>query len=205
MQTTNRLNRDALMQAIDIYRDAMRPFIIRQLRRVQGASVEELIERGLGDRQADEFYRRLDENGDIESAIDLNYFPKIFRDNWRATFAQQFNDDPSVQNMLWLIKTARDQIAHPRETQDIDDRVHQSTHLYHIADLLGRINAPDEKQAVEAIRDNLFASAESGEQTDSMRLDEESQTLSTEIRDGQDTSQRRSSNDLTPWRDDHPS
>ena len=73
--------------------------------------------------------------------------------------------------------------------------------MYDITDLLGRINAPDEKQAVEAIRDNLFASAESEEQTDSMRLDEESQTLSTEIRDGQDTSQRRSSNNLTPWRD----
>ena len=194
MQTTSRSNRDALMQAIDIYRDAMRPFIIRQLRRVQGASVEELIERGLGDRQADEFYRRLDENGDIESAIDLNYFPKIFRDNWRAAFAQQFNDDPSVQNMLWLIKTARDQIAHPGR-QDIEAE-YTRVHLYHIADLLGRINAPDEKQAVEAIRDNLFASAESGEQADSMPLDEGSQ-----IRDGQDTPQRRSSNNLTPWRE----
>ena len=199
MQIANRPNRDALMQAIDIYRDAMRPFILRQLRRVQGATVEELIERGLGGRQTDEFYQRLAENSDIESAIDLNYFPRVVRDNWRGAFAQHFNDDPSVQNMLWLIKTARDQIAHPG-TQDIDAE-YTRARLYDITDLLGRINAPDEKQAVEEIRDNLFASAESGEQTDSMRLDEESQTLSTEIRDGQDTSQRRSSNNLTPWRD----
>ena len=199
MQIANRPNRDALMQAIDIYRDAMRPFILRQLRRVQGATVEELIERGLGGRQADEFYQRLAENSDIESAIDLNYFPRVVRDNWRGAFAQHFNDDPSVQNMLWLIKTARDQIAHPG-TQDIDAE-YTRARLYDITDLLGRINAPDEKQAVEEIRDNLFASAESEEQTDSMRLDEESQTLSTEIRDGQDTSQRRSSNNLTPWRD----
>ena len=199
MQIANRPNRDALMQAIDIYRDAMRPFILRQLRRVQGATVEELIERGLGGRQTDEFYQRLAENSDIESAIDLNYFPRVVRDNWRGAFAQHFNDDPSVQNMLWLIKTARDQIAHPG-TQDIDAE-YTRARLYDITDLLGRINAPDEKQAVEEIRDNLFASAESGEQTDSMPLDEGSQTLSTEIRDGQDTSQRRSSNNLTPWRD----
>ena len=199
MQIANRPNRDALMQAIDIYRDAMRPFILRQLRRVQGATVEELIERGLGGRQADEFYQRLAENSDIESAIDLNYFPRVVRDNWRGAFAQHFNDDPSVQNMLWLIKTARDQIAHPG-TQDIDAE-YTRARLYDITDLLGRINAPDEKQAVEAIRDNLFASAESEEQTDSMPLDEGSQTLSTEIRDGQDTLQRRSSNNLTPWRD----
>ena len=199
MQIANRPNRDALMQAIDIYRDAMRPFILRQLRRVQGATVEELIERGLGGRQADEFYQRLAENSDIESAIDLNYFPRVVRDNWRGAFAQHFNDDPSVQNMLWLIKTARDQIAHPG-TQDIDAE-YTRARLYDITDLLGRINAPDEKQAVEEIRDNLFASAESEEQTDSMPLDEGSQTLSTEIRDGQDTLQRRSSNNLTPWRD----
>jgi len=199
MQTTNRPNTDALGQAIDIYRDAMRPFIVRQLRRIQGSTVEELIGRGLGDRQADEFYRRLSENNNIESAIDLNYFPKVIRDNWRATFAQQLDNDPSVQNMLWLIKTARDQIAHPG-TQDIDAE-YTRARLYDITDLLGRINAPDEKQAVEEIRDNLFASAESGEQTGSMPLDEGSQTLSTEIRDGQDTPQRRSSNNLTPWRE----
>ena len=199
MQTTSRSNRDALMQAIDIYRDAMRPFIIRQLRRVQGASVEELIERGLGDRQADEFYRRLDENGDIESAIDLNYFPKIFRDNWRAAFAQQFNDDPSVQNMLWLIKTARDQIAHPGR-QDIEAE-YTRVHLYHIADLLGRINAPAEKQAVEAIRDNLFTNPESKDQGGSMQLDPAARSPSPEIRDRQESPQRHTSNNLTPWRD----
>ena len=199
MQTTNRPNRDALMRAIDIYRDAMRPFIVRQLRRVQGSSVEELIERGLGDRQADEFYRRLDENGDIESAIDLNYFPKIFRDNWRAAFAQQFNDDPSVQNMLWLIKTARDQIAHPGR-QDIEAE-YTRVHLYHIADLLGRINAPAEKQVVEAIRDNLFTNPESKDQEGSMQLDPAAQPPSPEIRDRQESPQRHTSNNLTPWRD----
>ena len=199
MQTTNRPNRDALMRAIDIYRDAMRPFIVRQLRRVPGASVEELIGSGLADWQAGEFYQKLDKNGDIESAIDLNYFPKVFRENWRAAFAQQLDNDPSVQNMLWLIKTARDQIAHPG-TQDIDAE-YTRARLYDITDLLGRINAPDEKQAIEEIRDNLFASAESGEQTGSMLLDEGSQTLSAEIRDGQDTPQRRSSNNLTPWRE----
>ena len=199
MQTTNRPNRDALMQAIDIYRDAMRPFIIRQLKRVQGTSVEELIERGLGDRQADEFYRKLDENNDIESAIDLNYFPRVIRDNWRGAFFQQFNGDPSVQNMLWLIKTARDQIAHPG-TQDIEGE-YTRVHLYHIADLLGRINAPGKKQAVEEIRDNLLANAEAGEQAVPIPLDRPSQTPPTKTEDRGDSSQRRSLNSLTPWRE----
>ena len=198
MQTTNRPNRDALMQAIDIYRDAMRPFIVRQLKRVRGASVEELIGRGLGDRQADEFYRRLAGNDDIESAIDLNYFPKVIRDNWRGAFAQHFRDDLTVQSMLWLIKTARDHIAHPG-TQDIEAE-YTRVHLYHIADLLGRINALGEKEAVETVRDNLFASTGTGEQTDSIPLDSPSQTSPTETQGRADRPQRRSSNNLTPWR-----
>ena len=199
MQTANRPNRDALMRAIDIYRDAMRPFIVRQLRRVRGANVEELVERGLGNRQADEFNRRLAENNDIEAAIDLNYFPKVVRDNWRGAFSQHFRDDLTVQSTLWLIKTARDQIAHPG-TQDIEGE-YTRVHLYHIADLLRRINAPEEKQAVEGIRDNLFASAEIGEQADSTLLDKPSQTRSTETQDREDSPQSRSSNNLTPWRD----
>ena len=199
MQTTNRPNEDALRQAVDIYRDAMRPFIVRQLRRVPGASVEELIGRGLGDRQADEFYRKLSENNDIESAIDLNYFPKVIRDNWRAAFAQQFKNDLTVQSTLWLIKTARDQIAHPG-TQDIEAE-YTRVHLYHIADLLGRINVPDEKQTVETVRDNLFTSPESGGQTDPIPLDTATQTPPIETGDQQDSSQRRSSNTLIPWRD----
>ena len=169
MQTTNRPNEAALRKAVDIYRDAMRPFIIRQLKRVPGSSVEELIGRGLGDRQADEFYRRLAESNDIESAIDLNYFPKVIRDNWRGAFAQQFKDDLTVQSTLWLIKTARDQIAHPG-TQDIEAE-YTRVHLYHIADLLGRINASKEKQTVETIRDNLFTGPESRREADSLPLD----------------------------------
>ena len=199
MQTTNRPNEAALRQAVDIYRDAMRPFIVRQLKRVQGASVEELIGRGLGNRQADEFYRKLDENGDIEAAIDLNYFPKVIRDNWRGAFAQQFKDDLTVQSTLWLIKTARDQIAHPG-TQDIEAE-YTRVHLYHIADLLGRINAPDEKRKVETIRDNLFTSPESKNQANPTPSDTAPQTPPTEIQDGQDSPQPGSSKSLIPWRD----
>lgn len=199
MQMTSRPNRDALGQAIDIYRDAMRPFIVRQLRRVRGSSVEELIERGLGDRQADEFHRRLNENVDIEAAIDLNYFPKVFRDNWRAAFMQHFSDDLTVQSTLWMIKSARDQIAHPGN-EDIDPEFTRAR-LYDIADLLGKINAPDQKLAVEALRDNLFASIESGEQPDSIRLDDESQTSSKETHESQASPPPSSSNNLIPWRD----
>ena len=135
----------------------------------------------------------------LDPAIDLNYFPKVIRDNWRAAFAQQFKDDLTVQSTLWLIKTARDQIAHPG-TQDIEAE-YTRVHLYHIADLLGRINAPNEKQAVEGIRDNLFTGPEVGKQTDPIPLNTATATPPPETEDEQDSSQRRSANRLIPWRD----
>lgn len=199
MQTTSRPNRDALRQAIDIYRDSMRPFIVRRLRQVQGASVEELIERGLGDRQVDEFYRQLERHDTIEAAIDLNYFPQVFRENWSKAFAQQFNDDLSVQNMLWLIKTARDQTEHPG-TQDIDIE-YTRTYLYHIADLLGRINAPDEKKAVEAIRDTLSEEAGEAEPTTRLFTEQDDQKPTTTEGDQKPAPQPRPSSKLPPWRE----
>ena len=36
MAKMDRPNRDALSDALDIYRDAMRPFIVRYLKRVRG-------------------------------------------------------------------------------------------------------------------------------------------------------------------------
>ncbi len=199
MQTTNRPNMDALRQAIDIYRDAMRQFIVRQLKRVQGAGVEELIERALRDWQADEFSRRLDENDDIESALDFNYFQFVVREHWHAVFAQHFKDDMTVQNTIWVISNARNQIAHPG-SQDIDAE-YTRARLYDIADLLGRINVPSGKDKVEAIRDALSANEGNRVMPATPSSKAAAQTPSTEKRDGQGSPQRRSSNNLTPWRD----
>ena len=177
----------------------MRPFIVRRLKQVQGAKVEELIARGLGDRQADEFYQQLEKHSDIESTIDLNYFPQVFRENWHNAFAQPFNNDLSVQSTLWLIKTARDQIAHPG-TQDIDAE-YTRTYLYHIADLLGRINAPGEKNMVEAIRDALSADAVDGDATTTTPPDVVDPTPTKDAGDKKADPQPRSSSKLTPWRE----
>lgn len=51
MTTRPRPNRDALSEAIDIYRDAMRPFILRRLRQVRGTTLDKAITSALGDRR----------------------------------------------------------------------------------------------------------------------------------------------------------
>ena len=155
MTTTSRPNREALSKAVDIYRDAMRPFLLRALRRVQGGNVETVIRRSLPEKQAESLTAELTKGSDLESALDVNYFPNLVGNhhNWRQVFSKEFNDDRKIQNALWLITDARNAVSHPG-TQDLEDE-YTRTHLYHIADVLGKINAPEQRREVEQIRDAL--------------------------------------------------
>ena len=155
MTTTPRPNREALSKAIDIYRDAMRPFILRSLSRIPGTTAELAINQSLPDQQAENLRATLASGTDLESALDVNNFPNLVsnRYNWRDAFSTAFGGDKTVQNELWLITDARNQVSHPG-IQDLEDEYTRS-HLYHISDVLGKINAPDLKHAVEEIRDQL--------------------------------------------------
>ncbi len=154
-------NRDALRQANDIYLDTMRLFISHYLKQVPGETVEDLIGSALADEQADKFWEKLDEDNDIESAIDFSYFPLIVKKNWLIIrnrrnygFAQRFNEDMTVQSMLWLIKEGRNSCEH-RGKKDLDSEFVRMN-LFLIADVLGKINRLDEQREVEVIRDELF-------------------------------------------------
>ena len=147
-------NRDALRDANDIYLDTMRPFIIHHLKQVQGEKVENLIEDALDPGQADKFWEKLDEDNDIESAIDFSYFPQIIQKQWKNAFGQRFSWDLNFQSMLWLIRKGRNSCEH-RGKKDLDSEFVR-INLFLIADVLGKINRPDEQREVESIRDKLF-------------------------------------------------
>lgn len=148
-------NRNALRDANDIYLDAMRPFIIRLLKQVPGETAEDLIQDALMHEQQDTFWQKLEETGNIEAAIDFNYFPQIIRKNWDFGFAEQFNNDLTVQSMLWLIRKGRNACEH-RGTIDLDYEFVR-TNLFFIAEVLGKINRPNEQREIEAIREDLFS------------------------------------------------
>ena len=151
MASIKRPNRDALQQALDIFRDAMRPFIVRTLKTARGAQVEDLIADALSHTQAIQFRQNLNRPGySAEAAIDIGYFPQIVTRNWE-TFGRRLGQDRSVGDALWLIVDARNQVAHPGH-QDLDSD-YATTRLSLIGEVLGRINAPDQKRAVQAIRD----------------------------------------------------
>ena len=157
MVTTERPNKYALSRAIDIYQDTMRPFLIRCLKRVPGSTVEVAIKNSLPPNQADSFVRELERGKDLASAVDVNFFPPLVQRNWRDVFSSEFGEDRFIQNELWMITEARNHVAHPG-AQDLDAE-YTRARLYEIADALGRINAPEQKRAVQAIRSQLFEAA----------------------------------------------
>lgn len=150
-----RPNRAALNKALDAFRDAMRPVIVRGMRRVRGKTVENAIYDSLSSNQANQFQTNLENNsGNIEGSIDIGDFPNLVCRNWRHIFSQQFGDDMNVQSLLYIITQARNKASHP-STEDLDTEYTRVV-LYHIVDVLGKINAPEVKRIVEGHRDKLF-------------------------------------------------
>ena len=154
MTTVQRPNKDALSKGCDIYLDAMRPFLLRGLRRVKGSNLQDAIRRSLPDRQRSFFDASLSRNSDVAGAIDIGMFPHLVRAYWRVVFFDEFGRNNFVRDQVWLIRDARNKVAHPGTT-DLDDNYARSR-LSDIAYVLGSINAPAEKKAVESIRDSLW-------------------------------------------------
>ena len=135
MNSSKRPNQDVLYQALNIYRDAMRPFILQNLKTVRGLSPEDRIQN--------------------EADIDIGDFPHLLRRYWREAFEQRFDPDRDVRSAVGIITEARNKVAHP-EAEDFEP-AYALSRLHEIADILGQINSPEQKREVETIRDKLLA------------------------------------------------
>ena len=139
MNSSKRPNQDGLYQALNIYRDAMRPFILKNLKTVRDLSPKDHFEN--------------------EADIDVGDFPYLFREYWHDVFKHLFDSDRDIRSAVGIITEARNKVAHP-QTEDFSS-AYALSRLHEIADILGQINVPEQKREVEAIRDKLLASAAS--------------------------------------------
>ena len=138
----------------------MRPFILRNLKTVQGLAPEDRFQN--------------------EADIDIGDFPHLFRKYWYNAFEHRFDPDRDVRSAVGIITEARNKVAHP-QTEDFTSG-YALSRLHEIADILGQINAPEQKQQVEAIRDKLL-------------------TATAPTAEAKPKLPRRKAEDLTPWRD----
>ncbi len=151
---TDRPNRTALIGALDIYRDVMRKFIVRSLRRVPGRSVEDCIKSALLDSQYNQFEQNLRDGRDAGEAIDIGDFPQLVKNYWRDAFRDAFKLDSQPLDTMRSIVKARNDAVHPSSEDMALEYV--TDHLRNIADVLVAINEPEKGKDVECIRENIM-------------------------------------------------
>ena len=204
----DRPNKNAVTAAVDEYRDAMRAFVIRQLKQVKGRSVPEHISESLFPRRVPKFEESLQKGHTVEDFIDTTDFPEIIKRKFEPAFSRFFDGDRTIQDLGYLIHNiARNEEAHPKST-DIDD-TEALTALLNIEKALKLIKAPKAFERVEAIRTNLFSSdapptpppPSPPNQSTEERKKGESAAKSGEAEPLFETNGQRKPGDLTPWRE----
>ena len=153
-----RPNRDALNSAIDVYRDAMRPFITRNLRKIRGGKVEDHLCSALWRKEAQIRANLRPDRSNLDELFDVNDIPRIVNHFWRVGFTTAFTNVQGVESILNIVADARNTVAHPG-SEDISAATAE-TSLDKVIEALGRINALDEQRVVEQIRDQLLAGPE---------------------------------------------
>ena len=133
MNSQKRPNQHELFKATNIYLDAMRPFVVRNMKKVPSVAAEDHIE----------------DPDDVE----ISDFPYLVRKYWQYAFAQHFDPEWDARSRISLIKETRNRVSHPR-TKDID-LDYALARLEDIADVLEAINAPDQASKVRDIRNKL--------------------------------------------------
>ena len=93
MTTIPRPNKVALTEAVDIFRDVMRTFMVRHLKRVPGKRLEEAVKQSLRGNQLAQFEDNIRQGKSVEDSIDVNDFPELLRSNWREGFSELFPRD----------------------------------------------------------------------------------------------------------------
>lgn len=147
MTSLSRPNRAILDQGIDLYRDCMRKFLIRNLKSVQGRTLNQAIQGGLPDWRAEYFRRYCEQGKSVEDFIDVNDFPRLIFRYKKDTFSNISNNDLAVlQRHCNALVTARNEVAHPKERDVTTEAIR--AYLFHVGEILGLINCPDEAAQV---------------------------------------------------------
>ena len=105
--------RSTVAEALDIYRTAMRPFIVRNLKRVQGRNLKTAVFRAVQDGRASIIDSELNGGKVIDEVLDIGDFPRLVKHYWQDGFKNAFKGDHSLRATLFRIAEVRNKVAHP--------------------------------------------------------------------------------------------
>ncbi|MDE0200469.1 MAG: hypothetical protein OXK78_19845 [Caldilineaceae bacterium] len=169
MPIIDRPNKDALIKALDIFLDKMRPFFIECLRHAPGATVRIALERSLNGEQSTNFARNHHASPDLLSAMEVSYFATVTETYWEEVFSSRFGGDRRIIRKLRKIRVARNRASHPPHLRDLDAEFTQGS-LCHIAYVLGSIRASEEQVAVSRLKEGIRAAAKTSAEADTATI-----------------------------------
>ena len=188
--TVDRPNRTKLQQGIDIYRDHVREFIVRELgKRGNGRTVEQMLLEATRDAAYERRRSELAAGKSAQSVIDVTDFPHIVSRHWQGVFYHATNGNQQLRNRMFLIAEGRNQVAHPDESDISMGYVYGR--LDDIARVLGDIKAVAAAEQVDEIASELYKTPAAPETSDQLRTDDQEP----------DTKASTKSNGLKPWRE----
>lgn len=111
-------NLDNLQRALTLYRKEMREFIVRNLKRVKGTNVNQLLLDAAARNPSiyNRWQEELDSGKDPKLVVDIGHFPRIVHHHWRDPFRQATQDDKLVRNRMSIIAAGRNEWAHPGDS-----------------------------------------------------------------------------------------
>lgn len=186
----DRPNRNKLQQGIDIYRDHVREFIVRELgKRGNGRTVEKMLLEATRDAAYEYRRSQLAEGKSPQSVIDVGDFPHLVSRHWQEVFYHSTNGNQQLRNRMFLIAEGRNLAAHPDE--DDISMGYAYGRLDDIATVLGDIKAVEAVKQVEKIAEGLYKVPVAPEVADPQQQDDQEPAKKVTPK----------SNALKPWRD----
>ena len=187
---TDTPNLDNLQRALTLYRKEMREFIVRNLKRVRGTNVKQLLSDAAARNPSihHRWQEELDGGKDPKDVFDIGHFPRIVNHHWYAVFNQATGGDRQLRNRMQIIAAGRNEWAHPGD----EDMSFGSTvsYLENIHVSLNCVGATTSAQDVQTIISEYQARA-----TVDAPPTAEAEPTKAEVPKG------KSSNGLKPWRE----
>ncbi len=156
-------NQNAFREGHDIYRGAMRAFIVNCMTAKYGNIVQatQRIQDSIDHGKQTRFESRLRENKNkVEVTIDTGDIPGIVERNWIDVFESEFKKADTIRGSIRVITSSRNDIlGHSRDEQDTDIATAE-TALHLIGEVMASIDRTELREKVMAIRSKLRQSAQ---------------------------------------------
>ena len=155
MTTTSRYpNRDAIRRALDIYIDAMRPFVVRCLRPTSAEGLRAAIVSYLNPGQQQNFADAIArQGGNIPAAIDIGILRTLINAAWFDHFRSEFKYTDTVRSAVNFITETRNEESHMGLGDHDAGRAYVC--LYHITTVLKHTGNTDACRAVADLMNQI--------------------------------------------------